>query len=405
MKFGEAVKSIRTLTELRRIAGAHVVDHRQLADSELREAIIKVEPQYVHQDTVRENLEGCLCRHPDNDRRVLSRLILIDVLLNQYDFLLPTAQTEEEVITCEQAVLDRSNEVTMLDLTCGDKDSQRHKHLEIYSFVLAVAWENRDEKLPDEVNLLRKLRERLNVTAADHRILEAKLGKYPRPSNLIHTRSEINEVRRHLQGLGLLLSAHQDDGEDVDVVPEELATVLRGILGLEIRSDSYRELMTHRALRRKEHLIGILERQGVSYARYDTVETLVGRILEYVTPSKAVASSSPVRFGLNSDQLSPWCRELNLSPSGSVEERVTRIITHLISSGPESKWSPMKEVGGMSSTRNSRSGSTICYEASTSSTKTSKSKRSSRVLRATSLRRSSITLRSSSEAAIIPTAC
>ena len=57
MKFDDAVRETRTLTDLRRIAGAHVVDHRQLADEELRDSIIKVKPQYLHEETVRLNLE------------------------------------------------------------------------------------------------------------------------------------------------------------------------------------------------------------------------------------------------------------------------------------------------------------------------------------------------------------
>ncbi len=328
MRFDDAVNSIRTLTELRRIAGAHVVDHRQLDDDELRQAIIKVKPQYIHTDTISKNLQLCLYRDPDNNQRVISRIILVDVLLHQYDFLLPTSETEEKVIAWEQVILDRSNEVTILDLACGQKDSQRYRDLELYSFILSVAWENEDEKTPDEVNLLRKLRVRLGITEMEHRVLEAKLGKYPKPSNVLHTRSEVNDVRRHLQSLGLLLSAQQDDGEDVDVIPEEQAQLLRNILSIEIRTDSYRALMSYRPLRRKEHLTDVLERQGVPYGRYDTVETLVGRVIEYVPPSKAIASSTPVRFGLKSDELAAWCKELSLSPSGSVEERVHRVIAH-----------------------------------------------------------------------------
>ena len=31
---------------------------------------------------------------------------------------------------------------------------------------------------------------------------------------------------------------------------------------------------------------------------------------------------------INSEQMSLWCRELNLSPHGTMEERVERIIAH-----------------------------------------------------------------------------
>ena len=62
MKFDDAVMAIRTLLDLRRIAGAHVVDHRQLGEDELREAIIKLKTKYLDAETVRLNLEHALLR-------------------------------------------------------------------------------------------------------------------------------------------------------------------------------------------------------------------------------------------------------------------------------------------------------------------------------------------------------
>jgi hypothetical protein len=304
-----------------------VIDHRQLAEDELHEAIIKLRTKYLDTETVRQSLDRALYKDPRNDYRVVSYVMLADVLLDQYDFLLPAAQTEEGTIAFEQSIVNRSNETELLDLACGNKDSQRHRDLDLYFFVLRVAWENEDVKSPDEVNLLRKLRNRLNIKESDHRILEAKLGKYPKPSNLPHTRAEINDVRRFLQGLGLLLAVRQENGEALDVIPEELAAVLRGILGLEIRFESYRQLLEHRLLRRKAHLVEILSRNGIEFGRYDTIPSLVDRVVRYVPASKAIGSTSP-RFGLNNEQLADWCRQLGISPWGSFEDRIRRIIGH-----------------------------------------------------------------------------
>ena len=327
MNFDEAVGSIRTTIDLRRIGGAHVVDHRQLSDDELRDALIKVKPQYIQNETVRSNLERALYQEFRGDHRVLSRLILVDILLDQYEFTLPFTQTEEMVIAFEQSIVNHSNETELIDLACGDKESQRFRNLELYDYVLRVAWDNEDSKSPDEVNLLRKLRDRLNINESDHRMLEAKIGIFPKASNEPHNRSEINDVRRFLQSLGLLFAVRKDDGVDADVVPDEIAMLLRTINGLEIRTESYRELMSYRVLRRKVHLTEVLDRCGVELGRYDTVDTLVDRILRYVPPSKAITSYSP-RYGLSSDQLGAWRRDLNLSPSGAMDERVSRIIAH-----------------------------------------------------------------------------
>ena len=326
MKFDGAVEAISTITDLRRIAGAHVVDRRQLEDSELRAAIVKVKPQYLDVATVHSSLEDALYRDERIDHRVLSRIILADVLLDEYEFTLRFGDLEKRVLDFEQSIVNRSNETEILDLAAGNKDGQRYRDMKLYEVVLNVAWENDNTKSPDEVNLLRKLRDRLKIPEVDHRILEAKVGKYPRFSNELHSRTDINEVRRNLQGLGLLFAVRQD-GVDWDMVPEELASVLRNALRLEIRTESYRQLLAYRPLRRKPLLVDTLTRNGVEFGRSDTIETLADRVLQYVPPSKATASSSP-RYGLNSEQLASWCRDLNISAAGTIEDRVSRIIEH-----------------------------------------------------------------------------
>jgi hypothetical protein len=327
MKFDEAVQQIGTLTTLRRIAGAHVVDHRQLQDEELREAIQKVRPQFLHEETVATNLEAVLFKDPDNTVRVLSRLILRDVLLEQYGAELASSHTEESIIGTEQEIVNQSNELDLADLAAGNKNSKRFGDLELYQFVLGVAWLNEDSKSPDEVNLLRKLRQHLRITEEDHRLLEAKLGKFPKPNNELHSRGEIHQARRLLQSRGLLFSIRRDDGIDIDVIPDELASIMCCYFHIELREESYRAIFTHRPLRRKGHLQEVLSRNGIEYSQYDTVDELAARVVRYVPPSRAIASNSP-RYGLNSTQLSDWCKELGLPLSGSIEDKRGRILEH-----------------------------------------------------------------------------
>jgi len=178
MKFDDVVTGIGTITDLRRIAGAHVIDHKQLSDDELRAAIIKVKPQYLHRESVQNNLNQVLYRESKKDYRVLARVILIDVLLEQYGYSLPFAQTEEKVIAFEQSIVNRANEINLVDLAYGQNNSQRHENLKLYNFVLQVAWEHQDDVTPDEANLLMNLRQRLNISELDNRTLEAKILKW-----------------------------------------------------------------------------------------------------------------------------------------------------------------------------------------------------------------------------------
>ncbi len=234
---------------------------------------------------------------------------------------------EEKAIAVEQAIVDRSNQVDIADLACGDKESQRFRDLELYHFVLDVAWEHQNSVSPDEANLLLNIRRRLRINEWDHRVLEAKLTKYPKPGNEPHTRSDISRVRRSLQSAGLLFVVRDPARGDYDVIPDELVAVIRDVLRIELRLASYREMMNSKPLRKKAHLLEVLERSNVTCGKYDTVEQLVDRVVRDVPPSRAIASSSP-RYGLTSEKLAEWCRELGVSPYGSMEERVKSIITH-----------------------------------------------------------------------------
>ncbi|HMJ11169.1 MAG TPA: hypothetical protein VK524_07160 [Polyangiaceae bacterium] len=191
MKFEDVVAAIGTTTDLRRIASAHVIDHNQLRDDELRSALVKSKPQYTHADTVRGALDEALNREGREGYRVLARLILVDVLLQQYDCVLPFSETEAKVLAAEQAVLDRSNELDLEQLACGDKSSPRSRDLDIYNFVLGVAWEQRESVSPDECNLLTNLRRHLKINEFEHRVLEAKLRRFPKPGN------ELRKTRSH----------------------------------------------------------------------------------------------------------------------------------------------------------------------------------------------------------------
>lgn len=327
MDFEKAVSLVGTVTDLRRIASAHVIDHNQLKDEELRMALVKSKPQYTAAETVQQALDELLKREPKDSVRALNRILLVDILLDQYDCTLSFEETDSKVIAAEQNVLDRSNELDLEQLACGDKSTQRHRDLETYNFVLGVAWEQRDSVSPDEANLLSNLRRHLRVNEFEHRVLEAKLRRFPKSGNELHTRAEINLARRGIQQSGLLFGVRQEDGKDYDVIPDELAAELRAALGIELRTDAYRELFKFHKVRTKAHLTDVLERHDVPFHKSDKVDTLVDRVVTNVAPSKAIGSASP-RYGLSGEELSDWCRDLELSPSGTIDEKVCRIIQH-----------------------------------------------------------------------------
>jgi hypothetical protein len=327
MKFEDVIGKIPNITDLRRAARAHVVDHKQLSNEQLAGALLKSMPQYVHQETIEKEVLELLRREPRGDLRTLAYIFLFDVLLEQYDTQAPLEEVDEKVIAFELSIVDRSNETDLATMACGDKSTKRYQDLELYKFILSVAWEQQDSVSPDEANLLAKLRERLKINETEHRILEAHLGRHPRRNNEPHTRADVAEIRRRLQELGIVFPIRSGDGVDRDIVPEEIAKVLRGMFGVGLRRESYRELLDHRALKKKPHLVEVLEGNEVTFGRYDTMEQMRERIVANVPAARAIACASP-RYGLNSDELSELCKDLSLPVSGSMQERIDRIVAH-----------------------------------------------------------------------------
>lgn len=321
MKFDDAVMNIGTVPDLRRVALAHVVDHRNLKEKELRNALIKVKPQYLHFDTVKDNLEVSFFKNDSLEYRTISHIMINDIMLNEEGYMLNARELEERVMSLEQEIVNKSNEQE-IDGLLSHKDKQRQSEMELYYYILQVAWEYENSKSADEVNLLRKFRYRLNINEMDHKILEAKLGKFPKPNNDIHSRSEIQDVRRHLQSLGLLFPIRDEKGNDIDVIPEELAEVMNKALNKEIKYPNYSILIRHKLLFKKNLLTKALEKANVAISSGDTKDDLAEKAIKHLKPSTFLNEN------LNNDELYKWCAEFDLPVSGTKQDRIDRIIAY-----------------------------------------------------------------------------
>ncbi|MCD6326738.1 hypothetical protein J7M28_04185 [bacterium] len=326
MKYDDVVEAIGTITDLRRIASAHVVDYRNLEENEIRAALVKVRGQYLDADNIERAANEAMCEHESLKHRVLSKLILTDVMLAAHGYVLPKRETGERLIAFEQMVIDRANEMDVSSLAWGKRDSERYKHLELYNFVLGVAWAHQDTKSIDEANLLRKLRKRLHINEWTHRLLEAKLGKYPKADNEVHTQREIDETRRLLQCKGILFAVRDNDGDDFDAIPEEIGDKLRGILDIEMRPKNYIEMLHQKFIRSKSYMRSALEAVGLGYSPGERLDELIERVTRNIRPSRLLIGPGPL--GLQKERLRDWCSSLGLAVSGSKQELSHRIIAH-----------------------------------------------------------------------------
>jgi hypothetical protein len=320
MKFSEVVNSIGTFVELKRIAKAYVIDYRNLTQDELKQALIKTAPQYYHKENLESTIQMLLL-HPNRKIRVLYPLFIKDILLNKDDFMCEQRLTESEIIDIEQATVNESNEITLA------QSNEKSARLDLLRFVLECAWENNHDISPDEKNLIEKIRKRINISDYEYRIIEARIGKFPTDSNKLHTKDEIEDVRRYLQEAGLLFTIRDADKENYDIIPEEIVKVLREILGIELKKHGYKDLIQHKIIRSKKYYQDILTKADVEFSNSMKTNQLQELCINRIRPSLLLGGFSP-RDGLNTEQLINWCHEINIPCTGTKSELIRRIIQY-----------------------------------------------------------------------------
>ncbi len=320
MDLSKAVENVATAVDLKRIASAYVIDYRNLSNEDIKSGLIKTAPQYYFKDNVERSVNEIFLNENRN-YRILSRFILFNVLMQKDNFMSPKKETEDDIIAIEQSIIDQSNEDL---LRTG---SERGKSFELFQFVVETAWDHNDSISSDEKNLIDKIKTRLKITDMEYQIIEAKLGKFPKHGNELNTRGEIDEVRRFLQSKGLLFCIRDNDGTDFDVIPDEIAKVLREALNLEIRQHGYKDLISHKSVRSKKYYIDILKKCEIPVDGASTIEALQDVIISHLPPSTLLGGISP-RDGLEISALKKWCSELKLPVSGVKTEMINRIIEY-----------------------------------------------------------------------------
>ncbi|MCL2629918.1 MAG: hypothetical protein FWD49_00155 [Firmicutes bacterium] len=318
MKFEKCIENIGTTLDLKRIASAYVVDGKNLSDDELRKALLKTAGQYFDKNNIQKRLKELLLADKRDDR-MLSYMILREILLNKDDFMQEQKVLDSEIIAYEQRIVDASNE---LDEKAISTDMQFLK------FVLDVAWESGGEISPDEKNLIENIRKRLNITWREYKILEAKMGKFPKQNNEVHLTSEIDAVRKTLQRCGLIFSI-RNNSVNFDIIPEEIAAVLREVYAKEMKDFGYKQLLGSKYIKSKDFLTNALIRANIKCNPYATISQLQDLIIERIKPTNLIGGYSP-KDGLAKEVLAQWCIDLKLQNFANCtkEEIIRRIIKY-----------------------------------------------------------------------------
>jgi len=228
---------------------------------------------------------------------------------------------DDEIIRVEQEIVNESNKELLF------KNEEKSKYIELFKYVLDLAWERNSDISPDEKNLIEKLKKKMNITDHEYQLLETKIGKFPKDQNQIHTRGEIKSCRQELQKQGLLLCFRDANKNDYDVIPEETVQSLRKFWGIEMRTHGYRELLSNKRVRSKKYFTDILSKAEIPVESNPSLDDLKELLVEHVKPTQLLGGFSP-RDGLDLNSLSDWCKELSLSTSGQKNDLIARIIEY-----------------------------------------------------------------------------
>lgn len=320
MNFKKVVKAIGTTLDLKRFASAYVIDHRQLSEQEIRAALEKTAPQYFHRENVFTALDE-IVYHADREVRTIGPIFLKHILLNADEFLLEPRETDDQIIDWEQSVIDAANQ-NLLENRKGEKAEP----LTLFQFVVETAWQQNQSISVDEKHLIEKLKQRLRVTDREYRTIEASLGKFPKPGNEVHNYSEIDETRRILQSKGLVAAIRDNGKTDYDVIPSEIAVIVRKYFNVEIREHGYKELLASKHVRKRAYFTEVLQKCGIDVPSSPSLDDLYGLLLERVPPTTVIGGTSP-KDGLQMDELKKWCSELSQPVSGHKQELIERIVS------------------------------------------------------------------------------
>ena len=296
-----------------RVASSYLKSTKGLTEQQLKEELVRGASQIADRARVKNAL---LALDPQRDRRLLKGIIIFDVLMEQERYALPSKQLAEQVLAYEGAIVKETKSCKLLDPKAMEKT--RLFAYETYNVVLDAAWRHEDRISVDEANLLSELRRRLNITLRDHRLLEAKMGRFPKRKCVLHSIDEIEDAKRQLQKEGLLWTFRDEDGTDIDAVPAEIMEIIRSdIKVLELQAVNFGRLLDNKAWSNPD-LRRVLEKNGLDRHgnRAEKTERILGSRL---TPSQVLGA-----LGLG--MLQALCREVGLVSYGTKDDIIARLI-------------------------------------------------------------------------------
>ncbi len=294
-----------------RILGRYLDSLRGLEEDDLTEIIKKEAAKIADRSRVLATVQT-----PDEnfDREQLKDIIF-SILVQEETYSCEENRLDEKVIEFEKDLVKRSKSLDFDELKKQDRD--RWHRFQTYRIVLNAAWTNDDRISSDEVRLLAVLRDHLDISLDEHWLISATLKRFPKEKCVLHTKDEINEARKELQREALLWSCRDEINQNIDVIPVEIATVIRDSNRQELQRTNYRRLLVHDNITLSD-LRSVLQEHGLN--RYGNKPELIERIVvSNIKPSEVLGS-------WDKEKLANLCNSFCLKSSGAKAELIERLI-------------------------------------------------------------------------------
>lgn len=296
-----------------RVASSHLKSTKGLTENELRGELIRAMPQIADKERIKRAMRTL---DPERHRRTLRGIIIFDVLLQQERYALVSRELQDEVLKYEREIVKESKVCKFLDPK--EMEKSRLAAYETYNVVLDAAWRHEDKISIDEANLLSELRRRLGITLREHRLLEARMARFPKRKCALHLADEIEDAKRQLQKEGILWTFRDEDGKNIDAVPYEIMEVIRSeIARVELQRTNYERLLNNKAWSNADFQ-QVLRSHGLQSSG-SKAERTARIVASRLTPSQLLATAGV-------SKLQTLCREVGLVSHGSKAEIISRLI-------------------------------------------------------------------------------
>jgi len=181
------------------------------------------------------------------------------------------------------------------------------KQYDLYGKMLKTAWDYQEDLLPPEANLLTALREHLDITLAEHRLLEARLPNFKFSENPFKREIE------HFANAGIIFTYEANY-----IIPEEIVERIKEVWGIELDPAAYQRLLDYLTNSQLSSALAKLH-----LAKGGSKQARIKRILDKgIDPSKFLGS-------LTVNDLTIIARHAKCPHKARKDELIPTIVSHV----------------------------------------------------------------------------